>query len=92
MIVKLLTNLGSMEFPGHPYREGEEHEVEQPFGERLVKRKLAMDITPPPPPVAVVEPVVEDVPQVIAAVDPEPELKAVPEENTPSKPKKKDKE
>lgn len=70
--VKLLTNLGSIEFPEHRFLEGEEHEVDDSFGERLVRRKLAVDITPPP---------------AVVGEATEPELKAVPEEaQSPAKP------
>lgn len=48
MRVKILTNLGSVEFPENRYLENEEHEVPDSFGERLVKRKLAVNVTPPP--------------------------------------------
>lgn len=72
MKVRILTNLGRNEFPEYPLLEGEEHEVSEGLGESLVKRKLAVDITPLPP---------------VVAVAIEPELKAVPEAfQTPAKP------
>jgi hypothetical protein len=48
MHVKLLTNLGSQDFPGMPFLEGETHEVADTVGAALVRRKLALDVTPPP--------------------------------------------
>lgn len=77
MKVRILTNLGSVEFPDNRYLEGEEHEVDPSFGERLVRRKLAVDITPAP---------VVEASQPVIGVAVEPELKAVPEESTQPKP------
>jgi hypothetical protein len=51
MIVKLKTNLGSNDFPDMPFLEGEEHEVSEAAGQKLVRLKLADDVTPPPKPV-----------------------------------------
>jgi len=66
MRVKLLTNLGSNDFPEHRFLEGEEHEIDDSTGGKLVAKKLAVDVTP----------------QQIVAVAAEPELKAVPESVT----------
>lgn len=77
MKVRILTNLGSVEFPDNRYLEGEEHEVEPSFGAQLVRRKLAVDITPSP---------VVEVSQPVIGVATEPELKSVPEESTQPKP------
>lgn len=51
MLVKLKTNLGSNDFPDHPFMEGEEREVSTAVGERLIALRLAVDITPEPKPV-----------------------------------------
>lgn len=47
MKVTLLTNLGSNDFPGHPFLEGETHEVTTEVGTRLVRGRLAVDVTEP---------------------------------------------
>lgn len=56
MLVKLKTNLGSNDFPDHPFMEGEEREVSTAVGERLITLRLAVDITPEPVPVPKQEP------------------------------------
>lgn len=61
MLVKLKTNLGSNDFPGMPYLEGETHEVSESVGMQLVSLSLAIDITPPPAPVVAAPAVVEEV-------------------------------
>ncbi len=48
MVVQLLTNLGSNDFPGYPFKDGETHEVTDLFGAKLVRLKLAVDVTPAP--------------------------------------------
>lgn len=53
MKVKLLTNLGTMEFPDTPYKDGDIHAVPKKLGEMLVKRHLAAVVEedePPAPP------------------------------------------
>ena len=70
MKVKLLTNLGSNDFPGFPFLDGDEHEVTDELGAKLVRLKLAVEILPPPakpapPPVA--EAVKAEQPKVIEA-------------------------
>lgn len=47
MKVTLLTNLGSNDFPEHPFLEGETHEVTDEIGTRLVRGRLAVDVTEP---------------------------------------------
>lgn len=47
MKVRLLCNLGTNDFPLTPFEEGEEPEVSDDLGTRLVRAKLAVDITPP---------------------------------------------
>jgi hypothetical protein len=48
MRIKVLCNLGTNDFPETPFLDGEEHEVNQELGEKLVRLRLAVDITPPP--------------------------------------------
>lgn len=50
MRVKLLCNLGTNDFPATPFRDGEEHDVTDDLGMKLVRRKLALDVTPQPAP------------------------------------------
>jgi hypothetical protein len=50
VLVKLKTNLGSNDFPGMPFLEGEKREVTDDIGQKLVRLKLAEDVTPPPEP------------------------------------------
>ena len=52
MKIKLLTNLGSNDFPGTPFKDGEEHEVADELGRSLVSQRLALDITPVAAPAA----------------------------------------
>lgn len=47
MKVRLLCNLGTNDFPHTPFKEGEEPEVADDLGAKLVRAKLAIDITPP---------------------------------------------
>jgi len=54
MLVQLKTNLGSNDFPGMPYLDGETREVSEDVGEKLVTLGLAIDVTPEPPPAPVV--------------------------------------
>jgi len=68
MRVKILLNLGSNDFPGHPYLEGEEHEVVDRLGAKLVRCGLAVDVTPPP---VESEPEPEAVAPVVEAIKPE---------------------
>jgi hypothetical protein len=42
MKVKLLANLGTMEFPDTPYKDGDIHAVPKKLGDLLVKRHLAV--------------------------------------------------
>jgi hypothetical protein len=49
MLVKLTTNLGSNDFPGMPYLDGETHEVSDTVGAKLVSQSLAVEIVPEPP-------------------------------------------
>lgn len=51
MLVKLLTNLGSHDYPDSPYLEGEEREVSGALAEKLLRNKHAIDVTPTPKPV-----------------------------------------
>lgn len=53
MRIKCRTNLGSNDFPGMPFLEGEEHDVTDIVGAKLVTLRLADDVTPLPEPVAV---------------------------------------
>lgn len=48
MKVKILLNLGTREFPDTPYQAGEEPNVSRDLGELLIRRGLAVDITPAP--------------------------------------------
>lgn len=54
MNVKILTNLGSQDYPDCPYLEGECHDVSEVLGLRLVRNKHAVAIaaeeTPAPKP------------------------------------------
>ena len=70
MLVKLLTNLGSNDFPGMPFLDGEKHDVSDEVGAKLVRLRLATDVTPPPKPAVKVEP--------IAKAEPEAELPPAP--------------
>lgn len=42
MKVQLICNLGSIEFPDTPYKDGEIRDVQDKLGEKLVKRGLAV--------------------------------------------------
>ena len=48
MKVKLLANLGTIEFPATPYKDGEIHAVPKALGERLVSRHLAVVVEEEP--------------------------------------------
>ena len=54
MKVKILTNLGSQDYPDCPYMEGECHEVEEALGLKLLRNRhaaaVAADETPAPKP------------------------------------------
>lgn len=56
MRVKLLTNLGSNDFPDHPFMDGEEYDVSAELGAKLLALRLAVDVTPEPVPVPKQEP------------------------------------
>lgn len=65
MRIKVTTNLGTNEFPDSPFLDGEEHDVNERLGELLVRRNLAVEITPLPKPIPVIpkqEPAVETAP------------------------------
>jgi hypothetical protein len=47
MKIEILVNLGSQEFPDHPFREGEVHEVEDKIAARLIARNLAIAVAIP---------------------------------------------
>lgn len=49
MKVKVLCNLGTRDFGSQALPEGE-HEVNDAFGAKLIKRRLAVEIVPPPKP------------------------------------------
>lgn len=53
MKIRIRTNLGSVEFPKMPWREGEEHEVDETLGASLIARGVAeacpQPETPRPP-------------------------------------------
>lgn len=48
MKVKLIANLGTIEFPETPFKDGETHEVNTKLGEKLVKRGLAVALPEEP--------------------------------------------
>jgi len=54
MRIQVTTNLGTNEFPDSPFLDGEEHDVNERLGELLVRRNLAVDITPPSKPIPVI--------------------------------------
>lgn len=66
MLIEVLVNLGSNDFPESPFKEGERHEVTEQLGKRLIGFRLAKDVT------TQCEPVVEvEVPQAVAAPEAE---------------------
>lgn len=58
MQIKLLTNLGSNDWPGLPWLEGETHEVNDLLGKRMIHARVAVEvevIPKPEPPKAIAE-------------------------------------
>lgn len=74
MQVKLLTNLGKNQFPDTPYQEGEQHEVSDQLGAILLRRSLAVEITPEPSKKP--EPVIESPAPVVVDTAKEPVKKS----------------
>lgn len=68
MRIKVLTNLGTNDFPETPFKEGEEHDVTDELGGKLVRLRLAVDVTPPPTPKPI--PVVATKQEPAAVADP----------------------
>jgi hypothetical protein len=74
MRIKVLTNLGTNDFPESPFKDGEEHEVNDELGSKLIRLRLAVDITPPPAPkVVAVKAVEPPLPAPIPVVAPKQE-------------------
>ena len=46
MLLKIIANLGSADFPGSPFLEGETHDVAEPLASRLLRRRLAIRSEP----------------------------------------------
>ena len=69
MRVKMLLSLGSLEFPDCPFHEGEEHEVSDSLGAKLVSKRLASEIVAIVPPQSQTKPQDEVEPPPVAAAN-----------------------
>lgn len=78
MKVEVLVNLGTNDYPGHPYLAGEIHEVTEAVGVKLVSNGHARAIVSEPEPSEVT----------VKLVEPQPESVAVPVESKQDKPAK----
>jgi hypothetical protein len=82
MRVRITLNLGTRDYPGHPYREGEERDVPDDLGAELTARGFAVQIA------SEVIKAIPDPPAIAKAAEPEvrPEVRAP--ERQPQSPKK----
>jgi hypothetical protein len=84
MKVEVLVNLGTNDYPGHPYLAGEIHEVTDAVGAKLVSNGHARAIVSEPEPSEVTVKLVEPADPAIT----QPESVAVPVESKQDKPAK----